>query len=146
MTLGNLQIGDGQTLGTYLAASFTAHPVIFNSVTLTGGTATFAPKINAFGAANSTGADLYLGGIHENVAGSGLAMSGLRTLFLDGDNTYTGPTAVNSGTLVFAPNPSTGHSTSSIAGITGAAPSSSTPAQTSRPMESSFRRSPLPAA
>jgi autotransporter-associated beta strand protein len=122
VTMGNLQMGAGQTLGVYLASSFSAHPVAFQSVTLTGGVATFAPKPNGFGATNSTGSDLYLGSIAESAPNSGITMSGLRTLILNGDNTYTGPTTVNSGTLVFAPNPLTGQSTSSIAGISGAAP------------------------
>jgi autotransporter-associated beta strand protein len=106
----------------YVAASSATHPVMFQSVTLTGGIATFAPKPNGFGATTSPGADLYLGNITESAPDSGITMAGLRTLFLDGDNTYTGPTTVNSGTLVFSPNPSTGHSTSSIAAVTGTAP------------------------
>ncbi len=122
VALGNLQIGAGQTLAVYLASSFSTHPVVFQSVTLTGGIATFAPKLNGFGATNSTGSDLYLGSITESVPNSGLAMNGLRTLVLNGNNTYTGPTTVNSGTLIFAPNPSTGQSISSIASISGAAP------------------------
>jgi chondroitin AC lyase len=99
VTLGNLRIGTGQTLGVYLSSSFNTHPVIFQSVTLTGGNATFAPKPNGFGASNSTGADLYLGSINESTAGSGITMAGLRTLFLTGANTYTGDTNVTAGTL-----------------------------------------------
>ena len=117
------------------------HPVIFQSVTLTGGIATFSPKTNGFGATTSFGTDLYLGNIQESVPNSGLTMSGLRTLFLNGDNTYSGPTTVNSGTLIFAPNPSTGHSTSNIAGITGATPMIVNAARASLPMASSFSRS-----
>lgn len=102
VTLGNLRIGAGQQLGVYLSASFASHPVVFQGVTLTGGVATFAPKPSGFGASTSTGADLYLGNIGETAAGSGITMSGLRTLFLTGTNTYTGPTNVTAGTLSLA--------------------------------------------
>jgi chondroitin AC lyase len=98
-TLGSLTIGGGQQLGIYLASSANSHPIVFQSVTLDGGVATFAPKINGFGASNSTGADLYLGTISESVAGSGINMSGLRTLFLTGADTYTGATTVSGGAL-----------------------------------------------
>ena len=129
VTMGNLQIGNNQALGVYVAASSSTHPVIFQSVTLAGGTATFEPKPNGFGATTAPGGDLYLGGISESIPDSGITMSGLRTLFLDGNNNYTGPTTVNSGTLIFSPNPSTGHSISSIAAITGAARVISTPGE-----------------
>ena len=98
-TMGNLTIGAGQQLGTYVSSSFVNHPVVFQSVTLTGGTATISPKINNFGAAASTGADIYLGPISEQSPNSGINMAGLRTLYLTGANTYTGPTTISSGTL-----------------------------------------------
>ena len=98
-SMGNLTIGNGQQLGTYLASSFVNHPVVFQSVSLNGGIATFSPKVIGFGSASSTGADLYLGTISELVPGSGIAMSGLRTLYLTGANTYTGPTSISAGTL-----------------------------------------------
>ncbi|MGN6369507.1 MAG: polysaccharide lyase family 8 super-sandwich domain-containing protein [Phycisphaerae bacterium] len=116
VTLGNLRIGANQELGTYLAASFATHPILFQSVTLTGGIATFSPKTNGFGSASSTGADLTLANISE-LAPSGINMTGLRTLFLSGNNTYSGPTTVSSGTLVFTAN-----STSNISTLTATAP------------------------
>ena len=116
VTLGNLQIGANQELGIYLAASSVTHPVLFQSVTLTGGIAAFSPKTNGFGNATSTGADLTLSNISE-LAPSGINMTGLRTLFLAGNNNYSGPTIISSGNLVFAAN-----STSNISTITGTAP------------------------
>jgi autotransporter-associated beta strand protein len=71
----------------------------FQSVTLTGGNTTFSPKQFGFGAANVDSGDLVLGPISESAAGSGIIAGGIRTVFLKGNNTYTGPTAVNRGTL-----------------------------------------------
>ena len=95
--MGNLTIGTGQELGIYLASGNT-HVVAFNSVTLKG-TATFSPLKPGFGAATAVGSDLALNNITETVPGSGVIMGGLRTLYLNGTNTYTGPTQVLSGTL-----------------------------------------------
>ncbi len=97
VSMGNLTIGTGQELGIYLASGNT-HVVAFNSVTLKG-TATFSPSKPGFGAATAVGSDLALNNITETVAGSGVIMGGLRTLYLNGTNTYTGPTQVLSGTL-----------------------------------------------
>jgi len=96
-TMGTLKIGGGQELGVYLSSGNT-HNIVFPTVTLTGGTATFSPKIPGFGAASSVGSDLSLGNIGE-ISASGITMNGVRTLFLTGNNTYSGATTVNNGTL-----------------------------------------------
>lgn len=96
--LGNLRIGAGQELGTY-RGSGNLHVVAFQSVTLTGGNATFSPKIPNFGADTSTGADLSLGNINEEVAGSGIIMNGRRLLMLAGNNTFTGGVTINEGVV-----------------------------------------------
>jgi autotransporter-associated beta strand protein len=98
VTMGNLKIGGGQELGLYLSSGNT-HLVVFPTVNLTGGNATFSPKTAGFGSAASVGSDLSLGNISELSPGSGIVMAGLRTLTLSGTNTYTGPTLLNSGTL-----------------------------------------------
>ena len=121
VTMGNLQIGTGQTLAIYLSSSFVNHPVVFQSVALNG-SATFAPKPNGFGSANSTGSDLYLDSITESAPGSSLTMSGLRTLYLEGDSAYTGGTTVMAGTLMLDSGSTLEHSNISITGgtLTGA--------------------------
>ena len=103
ITMGNLRIGGGQELGVYLSAA-PAHVVTFASVTLTGGIATFSPKTPGFGATTSVGSDLTLGDISELAPGSGIIMSGLRTLTLTGNNTYSGNTIVSNGTLALTGN------------------------------------------
>jgi autotransporter-associated beta strand protein len=65
---------------------------------LTGGIATFSPKIPNFGG-TSTGGDFSLGSISELTPGSGIIMNGLRNLYLTGANTYTGPTTVSNGLM-----------------------------------------------
>ena len=99
VTMGNLKIGAGQELGVHLNTG-TAHTIIFPTVTLTSGMATFSPKPVGFGATTVIGSDLSLGDISQQTPGAGITMAGLRTLFLTGTNTYTGPTNVNSGTLL----------------------------------------------
>jgi len=101
VTMGNLKIGDQQQLGIYLGSGNT-HNLAFTSVTLNGGLATFSPFLPGFGAATAVGSDLSLGNITELVAGSGIAMSGSRTLFLTGTNTFSGGLAVNSGNVVLS--------------------------------------------
>jgi fibronectin-binding autotransporter adhesin len=96
--LANLRIGGGQELGTYRGTG-NLHVVAFQSVTLTGGNATFSPKIPNFGADASTGADLSLGNIGEEVAGSGIIMNGRRLLMLAGNNTFTGGVTINEGVV-----------------------------------------------
>jgi autotransporter-associated beta strand protein len=95
LTLGNLKIGSGQTLGVNKNGTPT-HTVIFTTVTLTGGNATFAP--NTLNMGYSGVADLVLGPITESAPGSGIVMDGQATLFLSGANTYTGPTVLQRGT------------------------------------------------
>jgi autotransporter-associated beta strand protein len=98
MTMGNLKMGGGQELAVYLSGGNT-HVIAFSSVTLTGGDARFSPKPPTFGSAAQVGSDLTLGPISELTPGSGIIMSGLRTLTLSGSNTYSGGTLVNSGVL-----------------------------------------------
>ena len=97
VNMGHLSVGAGQEVGLYLASGNT-HVVSFASTTLSG-TAKFSPKTPGFGAAAAVGSDLALNNVTESVAGSGVTMAGLRTLYLNGTNTYTGPTQVLSGTL-----------------------------------------------
>ena len=94
-TFGNLRIGNAQELtvnrGT---AGFT---LAFQSVTLTGGTATFSPGDPSFGGVAGT---LQLGPIGESAAGSGFIMGGLGTLRLAaGTSTISGPTKIENGVL-----------------------------------------------
>ena len=98
-TMGNLKIGGGQHLGVYKGATTVPLVLVFPTVTLTGGNAAFAPRIPGFGAAANVHGDIALGDISEQAAGSGIIMAGERTLFLSGNNAYTGSTAVESGTL-----------------------------------------------
>ncbi len=107
-TLGTLTIGGGQQLGIYLAASSVSHPIVFQSVVIPSGIATFSPKTPNFGAATSTGSDLYLGPISDQSSGAGITMAGLRTLFLTGTNTYNGPTTITSGILQIGTGGTTG--------------------------------------
>jgi len=96
--LNNLKIGGGQELGIFLNSG-NSHPITFQTVNLTGGTATFSPKIPGFNAPTAVGADLSLGDVSQNTAGAGVTMAGLRMLSITGTANYTGPTTVNSGTL-----------------------------------------------
>ncbi len=98
VTMGNLRIGAGQELGVFLNTG-NAHVIAFPTVTLTGGTATFSPKIPGFNPLTAVGSDLALGDISQSVAGAGINMAGLRTLSITGTASYTGATTVDSGTL-----------------------------------------------
>ncbi len=97
-TLGNLKVGDGQILGVNKNNGGT-NTVAFQSVTLTGGNATLSPTTANYGSTGGGIGNLVLGPIGESVAGSGFIVDGQSTVFLNGANTYTGPTAVNRGTL-----------------------------------------------
>jgi autotransporter-associated beta strand protein len=110
--LGDLQIGNNQTV----AATSTASAIFnlqFNSVHLTGGTATFAAGLT--GNTNYVIADNFvLGPISENVLGSGINTSGTGKVTMTGANTYTGPTNVQGGTLILG----AGSSISSSSAVT----------------------------
>ena len=95
-TMGNLTIGNGQNLGVYRNGG-NVMTVVFPTVTLTGGTATFSPRPSSFDP-SVNGSDLSLGDISQTAA-SGLVMTGLRTLSITGTATYTGSTTVSNGTL-----------------------------------------------
>jgi autotransporter-associated beta strand protein len=96
-TMGNLMIGGGQTLGVNRNGTPTL-TAAFQSVTLTGGKATFSP--GTFGSGWSGTGSLVLGAIGENTPGSGIIMDGQSTLTLKGVNSYTGSMTINSGTVV----------------------------------------------
>ncbi|HSU52750.1 MAG TPA: autotransporter-associated beta strand repeat-containing protein, partial [Candidatus Dormibacteraeota bacterium] len=105
ITMGNLKIGAGQELGVNVngtASPPTNHPVIFPTVTLNGGNATFSPKTSGWNTAPQWGSELWLGTISELTPGSGFTMTGLLNLALNGSaaNTYTGPTTNANGGLV----------------------------------------------
>jgi len=95
-TMGNLKIGNGQDLGVYRNGG-NVMTLVFPTVTLTGGTATFSPRPAGF-AASVNGSDLSLGDISQTTA-SGILMAGLRTLSITGTASYTGATTVSNGTL-----------------------------------------------
>jgi autotransporter-associated beta strand protein len=108
-TMGNLKIGDGQELGV-IRNSGQPQTVLFQSVTLTGGNARFSPRTPGFGAATASGSDLTLSNITQLVPGSGITMAGLRTLTLNGSNSYSGNTYISSGTLALVNNASISNS------------------------------------
>jgi len=95
-TMGNLTIGNGQNLGVYRNIG-NVMTVVFPTVTLTGGTATFSPRPASFDP-SVNGSDLSLGDVSQTSASS-IVMNGLRTLALTGTAAYTGSTAVSNGTL-----------------------------------------------
>jgi autotransporter-associated beta strand protein len=94
--LGNLRIGDGQTLGVNKNDGTFIYSVSFSSVSLAGGSISFAP--NTIGMGYTGTADLVLGPISQTVAGSGVSMDGSGGLYLSAVNTYSGGTALNAGT------------------------------------------------
>ena len=96
VTMGNLTIGGGQELGVDVNGA--GSTVVFQSATLTGGTITFSPKTPGWNTAPQTSADLSLGSISE-LSPSSIMMNGLRTLFLSGNNTYSGTTTISNGVL-----------------------------------------------
>jgi autotransporter-associated beta strand protein len=102
VTMGNLKIGSGQEMGVNVNSG-NDHTVVFPTVTLNGGNATFSPKTSGWNTSPgaSVGSDLSLGTISELVAGSGFTMTGLRTLNLIGNtgNSYSGSTTNVNGTL-----------------------------------------------
>jgi hypothetical protein len=97
IAMGTLTIGNGQNLGVFLNNG-NAHPVVFSSVVLTGGSVTFSPKPQGFGSNGTTGSDLWLGNITET-SPSTIIMSGLRTLALMGNNVFTGGLVIGSGVV-----------------------------------------------
>ena len=95
-TMGHLKIGNGQNLGVYRNGG-NVMTLVFPTVTLSGGTATFSPRPASFDA-TVNGSDLALGDIAQT-ASSGIVMNGLRTLSITGTASYSGPTTVSNGTL-----------------------------------------------
>jgi len=96
-TMGNLKMGGGQELALYLNSQ-PYHVIVFPTVTLTGGTATFYPKSPTFGSTGSAGSELSLGDISE-LAPSSIVMYGVSNLFITGTCTYSGSTTVSNGFL-----------------------------------------------
>lgn len=100
-SFGNLEIGANQTLAA-VATNSLEYTVAFESVTLAGGTsgtASFVPQ--PVGNTSFTKAEnIRLGTITQSEPGSGISLDGAATLTLTGTNTYTGPTSINSGTMV----------------------------------------------
>ena len=98
--MGDLLIGDGQTVATVAtAATNLTFAVGFSSVHLNGGNATFTPS--PIGNTNYLATEnILLSTITENVVGSGITANGAAKLTLAGVSTYTGPTTINSGTVV----------------------------------------------
>ena len=93
-TLGNLKIGANQIVGPNRNVG-NSQVIAFNTVTLTGGNATFAP--NTLGVGFNGSVDLTLGTIGESAA-SGIIMDGQATLTLAAANSYTGSTTIQRGT------------------------------------------------
>ncbi len=123
--VGNLKIGAGQEIALWKSSTgaTTFQRLEFSSVTLTGGNATFSPKKPNFGVAGADAGDMILDVIGEQVAGSGIIMNGLRTLSLNGNNTFTGGVTINSGVLQItkagALNSTTPQTVTFSAGTTG---------------------------
>jgi fibronectin-binding autotransporter adhesin len=121
VTMGNLKLGAGQEVGVNFNGTGTDinHPVIFNSVTLNGGNATFSPRTPGWNTAVQFGSDLTLGNITELTAGSGFTMNGQRILTLMGNsaNVYSGPTTNANGTLAL--NKTSGNAIPGLLAITG---------------------------
>ena len=95
-TMGNLKMGPNQELIVYDSTG-NVQTVAFQSVSLSGST-TFSPKKPMFGAATTVGGNLALGPITQT-APSGITMSGMRTLFLNGNNAFTGGLTINDGVV-----------------------------------------------
>lgn len=114
VNFGDLLIGDNQEIGAVATAS-AAFTLAFSTVHLTGGNATFTPQ--PVGNTSFVSVEnISLGKITENVPGSGITMNGAAKLSLTGANSYTGPTTINSGTVVL--NGSIAGSATSIKGGT----------------------------
>ncbi len=116
MNFGKLTVGDGQTVAA-VATNSNQFTLAFSSVELTGGIATFTPHPVGNTTFTST-QNISLGTISEavGVEDAGIRMNGAATLTLTGNNTYTGPTYVESGTLVV--NGSIAGSTTELTGGT----------------------------
>lgn len=98
IVMGNLTIGGGQELIGYRASAPT-NVAIFQTVSLTGGNATFTPHSSTFGPVTQPGTDFSLGAIGEQTPGSSITMGGHGNLTLSGANTYTGDTIITNGVL-----------------------------------------------
>ena len=103
--LGTATIANGQTLAID-KNSAGVNFVQFQNVVLTGGAATFQPVTNGGGWSGTAG--LIVGAVSETVPGSSVTMNGLGTFIMAGNNTYTGGTNVQSGTLISNTNLSNG--------------------------------------
>ncbi len=132
ISAGTLQIGSGSSLGstsgTLTVNTGTGSTLDLNgndlgvgNFTGTGGTiinnATGTNKTLTIGNNNSTGGN-YAGSIANNTSGTGtlaLTKTGSGTLTLSGTNTYTGPTAINAGTLALDASGSIASTTVSVA-------------------------------
>lgn len=95
---GDLKIGDGQSIAAVATTGASGFTLAFSSVHLTGGNATFTPQ-PVGNTSYKAVENISLSTITENVPNSGITMNGAATLTLTGNNTYTGATIVNSGTL-----------------------------------------------
>jgi autotransporter-associated beta strand protein len=103
-TLGTLRIGDQQVLAVD-KNSAGVNSAGFNNVVLLGGNAGFQPVTPNGGWSGTVG--LIVGAISQT-APSSITMSGLGTFTMTGNNTYTGGTNVQSGTLITSTNLSNG--------------------------------------
>jgi fibronectin-binding autotransporter adhesin len=107
---GNLRIGDGQS-AFFNKNDATIRTVVFPTVTLTGGTATFSVFDPSFGSTNATsiGPNVQLGAIGQTTPGSGVIFRGSAAggatvipnphVTITGVSTYTGPTEIQTGIL-----------------------------------------------
>ncbi len=97
--MGSLRVGDGEEVAAWKSTTTgTPQTLEFTSATLTGGTVTLSPKKVGFGAANADGADLVLDTVSET-SPTAVVMGGARTLFLSGNDTFTGGLTINTGTV-----------------------------------------------
>ena len=89
-------MGPNQELMVYSSTS-TVQTLAFQSASLNGNVV-FSPKKPGFGATTASGGNLALGPITQSTP-SGITMSGMLTLFLNGSNSFTGGLTINDGVV-----------------------------------------------
>ena len=122
--MGKMTVGN-QEVTIYSASGSNAHVVAFSSVSLTG-SPTFSPFSTRFGATNQAGGDLSLSNISETIPGQSITMAGLRTLFLGGNNSFTGGVTINSGIVQMSSSGALNAATPQVVTFAANAPANTT--------------------